>query len=228
MSKKGDHNGRFYSWEVIVYTTPDVLQEVVLSYSEVSNYLIVYHDKDKFEDENGQIQDLKPHCHLYGSFVRRLSRVKVAKDLSFLAPFGDDNERLFTVLKENIIEIEGSLRDCAVYATHQKEISPLKFKYSVNDLISSDLKVFMRSKANVDNIAFSILQDMEVGFSLRDLAIKYGRDFVIHYRQYKDFFEDMKFEERQRLEASLSPVVDESIQIEFEIDSLKSHRKRSF
>ena len=196
-------NSRLYSWEIISYVDDNDINywiDCIKSYQYTVNYLCILHDKD-MDLTTGSL--IKPHIHTYITLRRETSRTKLARDLNV---YSGGN---YIVLKENITYIKGSLSDCYEYALHLNE--PDKYHYDVSSLFSSDLRRFKRCQGLVDNKGFSVLEDFENGLSLREMAIKYGRDFIIHYDQYRYFYDCMSQEEvsRRKLEEKKIEIIQE-------------------
>lgn len=186
MKKKSDDPrcGRFYSLEVVVYATPDELIDVLSNVDFVSNYCMIYHDKDKLSDGS----PAKEHTHCALTFSHRVSISYVSKRLSF---FSVDK---FTVNENQIELIKGTLQDYYDYILHRYE--PTKYLYSSDLIRCTCPRLFKKNCALQENVAYLIICDIENDCSLRYMAKKYGRDFILHYTQYRDFCFDMKYQER--------------------------------
>lgn len=185
---------RRYSWEVICYAPKEDVLKVISKYEDMSHYLLVTHDRDKLED--GSLKKL--HTHLYITLRVQKYRKRLAEDISFLA------DGLFTVVKENIEAIKGSLRDCWKYAQHLEQ--PNKERYSVDELVSDKMEVFSECKTNSDdNIGWNVLEDLASGCSLREMAQKYGRDFILNFRKYDLFYRCMLQDDFDHLTGTVRP-----------------------
>ena len=155
--------GRFYSFEIISYWI-DVngWKDVLDSFVETSNYLFIVHDKDCFKDVDGVIKPKTPHIHTYLSVRREMSFQKISKELSFLAPFVN-GAPVFTVLPENIRQIDGSLSDCFDYALHTKFRDDIEhFNYDKSELHYTNLKYFTKSRQTNNKLLILIIMNNEI------------------------------------------------------------------
>lgn len=175
---------RVYSCEVIIYSTPNTIQNCIQNWDYIRHWLIALHDKDV--DENGA--PLKDHCHCYLTFRGNVSFSYIAKNLTLVS------NGAFIVDVANVQRISGSYRDCYLYAIHANE--PDKFQYSPDILFSDSLRFWKRDYSTPDNVAYQIVKDMEAGVRLREMAQKYGREFILNYSRYHDFFDLLRDSER--------------------------------
>lgn len=174
---------RAYSFEVIVYSENvkdfDDLVCLLKSEKTITHWLISpLHDSDY--DDNGNVK--KAHYHVYCFFSGNRSFDSVSV---FFTPF--------CVLPNNVALIKGKKKDCYAYSVHLTQ--PDKHLYAVSDIVCDSLSVWCPSEKNdkVDNTC-RILTDLVNGVPLYQMAKDYGRDFVIHYRAYREFVSDMKWQ----------------------------------
>lgn len=95
------------------------------------------------------------------------------------------------------------------YLTHSDSDSILagKHQYSDEEIIDVGLLSTVEKKDSHD-FTYTIMLQLERGVPLRSLLRIYGKDFLYHYRQYKEFLEDMKEQERRiELYSGLKPTV---------------------
>lgn len=134
-------------------------EEDVLKVCRASqHYAYILHDKDKKE----------PHWHLVCTF-------KIWKSLSSIKSIIDNGQN---VLGEEIHDKQAAYR----YLTHKD--NPEKYQYEEED-VKSDNKEFWRGEEQGD--VAELLDDIIDGMSFRDMAIKYGKDFVKNYRAYAHY-----------------------------------------
>lgn len=174
---------RSYSFEVIVYLDNvqdfDDLVSLLKNERTVTHWLISpLHDSDY--DDNGNVK--KAHYHIYCYFSGNRSFDSVSKFFGF-----------FNVLPENVSLIKGRKIDCYAYSCHLKQ--PDKHLYDVSDIVCDTVSVWCPSGKNdkIDNTC-RILTDLMNGVPLFQMARDYGRDFVIHYRAYREFVSDIKWQ----------------------------------
>lgn len=99
------------------------------------------------------------------------------------------------------------LNDAFLYLTHESNsaVSAGKALYDVKDVRTNDFGYFRgdyssaskkeRVEKCTENTAYQILCDMESGVKLREMAKRYGREFIINFNRYNDFYTLMKHEE---------------------------------
>lgn len=151
---------RFYSfWIVTYHTNKAIIDDFV---SNCFKYAYILHDKD----------DTDPHYHILCSFKQNKSFESVRQ----LFPSGQN-----TIVKR-LVDKFGSYS----YLSHQFE--PDKFHYNPSDIVCNDLNYFVERTTNaIDNDAFISDLMPDSGLSYRDLAIKYGRDFIRNFKSYLAF-----------------------------------------
>lgn len=100
------------------------------------------------------------------------------------------------------------LNDAFLYLTHESNsaVSAGKALYDVKDVRTNDFGYFrgdyssagrkLETEKCAENTAYQILCDMERGISLRDMARRYGREFIINFNRYNDFYGLMKEQEQ--------------------------------
>lgn len=134
-------------------------EEDVLKVCRVSqHYAYILHEKEEKE----------MHWHLLCTF-------KVWKSLASIKSMIDNGQN---VLGEEMHDKQAAFR----YLTHKD--NPEKYQYE-EELIKSDDKGFWRGEEQGDVI--ELIDDIIKGMSFRDMAIKYGKDFVKNYRTYAHY-----------------------------------------
>lgn len=163
---------RPYSFNIVTYITD--LNSISNFCSLTFKYAYILHDKDL---------NKSPHYHIICSFKQNKSFESVRK----LFP---DNQN--TIVKK-LIDKYGAFE----YLTHKN--NPDKYQYP-DDLVSTnDLKYFSRPLAKqffneqfLFDICFSSL-------SQYDLALRYGRDYIVHRSHYLSF-KDLVLQEQKDIE----------------------------
>lgn len=163
---------RPYSFNIVTYITD--LNSISNFCSLTFKYAYILHDKDL---------NKSPHYHIICSFKQNKSFESVRK----LFP---DNQN--TIVKK-LIDKYGAFE----YLTHKN--NPDKYQYP-DDLVSTnDLKYFSRPLAKqflneqfLFDICFSTL-------SQYDLALRYGRDYIVHRSHYLSF-KDLVLQEQKDIE----------------------------
>lgn len=128
----------------------------------VQYYAIKTHDKD----------DGEPHTHLLIKFYRNQW---VNKLLDY-----------FHV--DSVTDCSNSVKARWNYLIHNSETcrQENKYQYDIKDVLTNDFNYFnnLSGSVNTDTSAINIVEDILSGCSERELITKYGRDYVIHRKQY--------------------------------------------
>lgn len=178
---------RYYSFKGVTYLSEETLR-AKLQHKDVKQWAYILHDKDKNEDG----ADKEPHRHV-------LVIVKANKSIDAMRRMFESEEG--NTLFKPIDEIQHDYR----YLTHKDDES--KYKYNSEDIKCSSTEYWAKvsrdeeteSKTNEDFI--NDLEDPKM--TRRNLAIKWGRDYMKNYRAYEAFIRNMQREEYLRNEIAL-------------------------
>lgn len=190
MSEKRNYNDgttlntRAYSWDIVIYEiSKEYLQEklnTLTNIGVVKHYAYIIHNMDKQLDDNNNIIDKPLHCHLLITFNQNVS-IKTIK------------ERIIEYTEHNMFgqplkDKRGAYR----YLTHKDDSD----KYQYNDIdivnyddyfskfdITTDLQV-SKEYQEINNM----IDDYST-LSYRQLACKYGKDFIRNFRAYQFYFD---------------------------------------
>lgn len=159
---------RNYSFNIVTYVTN--IESIIDFCSLTFKYAYIFHDKDL---------NKSPHFHIICSFKQNKSFDSVRK------AFPDDQNTLVQKLIDKYSSFE--------YLTHKND--PDKYQYDDALVTTNDLKYFSRPLSKefsneqfLFDICFSTL-------SQYDLALRYGRDYIIHRIQYLEFKNIVLFEQ---------------------------------
>lgn len=200
---------------LIFYGSEEELKSLLEKYSvRISHYAYILHDKDIYADDllrddgtyvhkKGEIEI--PHFHLLVSFYNghTLSAVKKLFTTKLDKPRAE-------VITDKVIQYE--------YLIHKND--PDKYQYPKTDIVSDNLHYFEKmcirgDKTDTDEKAVSIVNDILAGISPRILMHRYGRDFIIHYNQYKDMADLIRehdYNERIGKDSSFDRVVERELE----------------
>lgn len=178
---------RYRPWTIVFYGTQKELFQILHKYSErIAHYAFAYHDKDVYEEDEYEEDkttlkhkkgDLKkPHFHLVVDFYNGCTFTAVKK----LFTTAEDNPRVSNIV-DRVAQYE--------YLWHKN--NPEKYQYSADIVVSDDINYYEKlcitgDKRDSDNIAESIINDLLRKVSPRLMVNRYGRDFVIHMKQYQE------------------------------------------
>ncbi len=163
---------RYYSFRIITYAKEEEFQKL-LKYGTKWEY--IFHDSDVKED--GTLKE--PHWHI-NIVLREWKTVEAVCKLI------EGNQNSLAIPMND-------KRDAHEYLTHKND--PDKFQYDENLIKSSEKKLWedKESKTDENENFMAILESRTI--SLREKAIRLGRDYIKNYFKYESFIKEMKQEE---------------------------------
>ena len=169
---------RSRNWSLVTYLDKVTLCQRLCSIENVRYYAFIVHDKDKTAD------GLPKPAHIHLALC-----LNSARTLAQLSP-------RFSDIASNAGNCFGqptrSNRAIIEYFTHKNE--PEKYQYNDLDIISNNLEYFKNDETDEDN-TYMIIEDLLKGKSLKEVAKIYGRAFIYHYQNFKQFIADVKEQE---------------------------------
>ena len=138
--------------------------------------------------------DAPPHIHIFMCFGSDRRGTDILKWFDNLI---DEKGQLINTRFEAVKSSE-SLLD---YLTHKNEAD--KFQYSEADIIYSSEQAREKLLEDTTDNGFGALDEMLNGIPLREIARRYGKDFIRNYYSYKALKNDIIDEER-RIEQKLA------------------------
>ena len=152
-------------FSAVSYTDTTVLRKVIEKYgSRIKSYAWIVHDKDEAD------------YHIHFVF-HTLNSYTYKTIVGWFRAVQDDDDKRNTFV-QSIIDRQGIID----YLTHKNE-SNEKFKYNEEDIASDNIDDFLGEEAKDES--YEILEDMLANVPYRELARKYGRDFIYHFDNYK-------------------------------------------
>ncbi|MCH5202914.1 MAG: hypothetical protein J1F17_06880 [Oscillospiraceae bacterium] len=164
---------RYYRFCIVTYNDENSIKKL-LEQSNKWEYIV--HDKDKTDK----------HIHINCSFeqqksLRRVLALVEGKQNTFVQPMRDSI-------------------GAHQYLTHENE-SEEKYKYDVKDIKSNDLEHWTREKPDSN---YEFITDLLRGeLSYREMALKYGRDYIRNFKSYNNFVEAVREQERNSKEITV-------------------------
>lgn len=193
-----DNKSRIRHFNMVLYSTEDELLKMFVKYKErITRYAYIVHDKcvydrDIYEEDGKTLKHKqgeaeKVHIHLLLSVYNNTTCSAIKK----LFSTDTDKPRV-----EPMNDIYGSFR----YLIHKD--NPEKYQYDLLSVQSNDMNYYLSLETNgerkeSDQKAWEIVQLLRQDTSPMIIAKRYGRDFIIHYRQYKDFCDSVTLWERE-------------------------------
>lgn len=172
------------SFSLVTYLDVFHVQDVLLKHDkQIRAYAYIEHDKDV--DENG---DIKPrHIHI---LIRTIQGRTVRDICNWFSGFFDYNGLGINTLGQEMHDISNSY----LYLTHStpQALEEGKYQYSPNDICTNNREYFEKASYNdEDNITLAVTELLE-GKPLKEVALKYGRDFILHYQSIRHLVNDIK------------------------------------
>lgn len=171
---------RYYSWALVIYDYVDNQMELellllsLLKQNIISNYIFILHDKDEAE----------PHIHLGLTFKQNVSLAKIKQVLE---------------LGQNIFGVKlGDRKSYYDYLLHNEEEA--KNIYDPNLIHSNNYVYFCDNKIVYDKETERIqnmIEDYLNNETYLFMALKYGRDWILNYDRYRDYFDLIRSQERE-------------------------------
>lgn len=189
MPKKKNYNDgtkittRAYTFDLVIYEIDqEYLQnrlDMLVNNGYVNHYAYIQHDKDIEIDENGNEVKKPLHTHLLINFDQNVS-VKQIK------------ERILEYTEHNTFgqplkDKRGAYR----YLTHKDNVDKYQYDESLihsnDDYFKSFDKSLITSECKESDEINQMINDYGT-LSYRQLAIKYGRDFIKNFKAYEYYF----------------------------------------
>ena len=152
------HKVRARQFFIRTYLNPDEFEPIIKA---ARNWAYILHDKDGGE----------PHYHIIAVFKNARSE-------------GGIKATIPNTQQTRIEIVKNGIEACYRYLTH--EDNPEKYHYSKDEIQSNGKGYFEENKAEHET-AEQMIDDILQGLSLRELARRYGRDFMKNWRKYIEF-----------------------------------------
>lgn len=165
---------RFYSFRIVTYAKEEEFQEL-LKYGTKWEYIL--HDKDKKEDGTTK----EPHWHINITLKQWKSIKGVCKLVK-----SEQN-----TLAIPLIDREKAHR----YLTHKDDKE--KYQYNEEEIKTSEKKFWEETESKEGENEEFIRIIESVRLTIREKAIKLGKDYIKNYKKYEEFKEAMQQEESQ-------------------------------
>lgn len=186
-------NQRARNFACITYHMEDVIKSVLELYAgAINHYAYICHDKDYKED--GTLKE--KHYHVILSFynARTVSAVR----------------KLFPSNQNTLAQIVHDKTAMFAYLTHEDE--PEKVQYDKSLVVCDDREYWdkLSTVGENDNRTLSLLEDIIKRVPLREMVLRYGRDFVINRQHYYYFAVRMMHQEEYLRSCEECKKLDES------------------
>lgn len=176
-----------YRWSLVTYASPEEIQRVC---EKALHYAYVLHDKD----------DNEPHRHVLLVFRSQRTLSAIRKDIA-----SEQNTN-----GQKLRDLYAAFR----YLTHEEQTD--KQLYDESIIVCDDVNYWKNLKEDdgEDYETDHLLDDIITGLSYRELARRYGRDFIKNHASYIDFAVNVYKQEHgtmfeyQRIQWQYGPVKD--------------------
>lgn len=166
-----DNGSRAYRYFCVSYAPLEFILSALRERSK--HWLYCYHCREPDPSKN--------HIHFICSFHQWKS-YKQVRDI-----FSDGISNTFV---QQLISLDRALH----YLTHEDD--PSKVQYSSDEFVSDDLSLWLKgSVLSKEDSNKQFLDDL-LSLSSREMAIRYGRDFIRNYDKYQQFADILKAEAR--------------------------------
>ena len=175
-----EKESKIYNVSLISYAPVSFIKSTLENHlSQIKAFSFCYHDRDI--DDNGKPKE--PHIHI---LICSKMPMYLSTYINWFKYINDNGEKENT-LGQKLVDIKGSYQ----YLIHEND--PDKFQYEPTERISynSDFFVF----CDPEDKAKLALTDILAGCSLRDCALRYGRDFIYHYGHMRQLIKDIEEQE---------------------------------
>lgn len=162
-------NERVRNYALITYHNEETIQntmQYLTSNGRVRHWAYIPHDKDKNEDGS----EKEKHIHLLLQLNNSMSNTAV--------------RALFPQGANTLAQAMYDKADCFNYLTHKDK--PDKYQYPETDIKADNITYWQNlQKGEADDKTMNIIDDLIEGLPMRLLVSRYGRDFVVNYRNYE-------------------------------------------
>lgn len=165
-------NVRAYSWSLITYATSNEVHQFILEHLDIIKYYAyIVHDNDIKDDGTPK----EKHIHLLLVFNYSIQLGAIINKMRF------ECNTMGEPMRDKVSAYN--------YLTHKDNCD--KYQYNELDIITNNKEYFLstttRIKKEDENFKYlELIEDLCKGYTFRDMIIKYGRDFIIHYKQYQE------------------------------------------
>lgn len=183
-------SGRYRKFSLITYLHQIQIDSVLCKHwNQIRAYAYAYHDKDTNEDGTPK----EPHTHLIivTHCTCTLSAVR-----RWFDGFVKDGKPVTTTAQKMTDEFE--MYEYLIHNTLAAKAAD-KYQYDPKIRQSNNHEYFKANEAsNWDNIQLACEMILK-GTSIHDCGKKFGRDFILHYRQIKDYLCDVRLWENEHI-----------------------------
>lgn len=166
-------------FSLVSYVPAEHILQVLQSHSKsIRGFAYATHDKDLNDD--GTLKAIHTHIVLWLYDGRALD------DIRRWFRYTDSDGQAVNTLGQFCLDISSAYE----YLTHQN--TPEKYQYSPDIVVCTDESLFENASEVNEDSALGALNDLIDGMPLREVAAKYGRDFIFHYHHIKLLLDDIK------------------------------------
>ena len=170
-----EKESKIYNVSLITYCPLSFVETVLKNHvSQLKAFSYCLHDRDK---------DKEPHIHII--IISKMPMLLQTYINWF--KFIDENDNKVNTFGEKLVDIKGAYQ----YLLHLN--SPEKYQYDEKQRKTFNTDFF--ELKNHEDKSILALTDILAGCSLRDCALRYGRDFIYHYAHMRQLIIDIEQQE---------------------------------
>lgn len=175
-SKRNNSNARTRLFALVTYATDiDIMLALSLHSEQIRYSCYILHDRDRKDD--GELKEQHYHIVIECYNPYRISAIR-----SWFAHIKDNKLQPVTTLVQPVID----RKEIIDYLTHENRKD--KAQYSRDEVVnySQALLIAKEKPRTDDDKALLILDDMIAGVPEYQLCRRYGREYIINARHYRD------------------------------------------
>lgn len=176
---------RTRKFSAVTYLDEQQIKEVLQKHNKnIKAYAYILHDKDT---------NKKPHRHLLLTTINATTKTAVK---AWFSGYADSSGLPINTMIEEMHDSYSSW----CYLVHKDSSGNKiegKAEYNLEDIKSFNKEIYIDEVSNDKDTITCAVVDLLDGLTLKEVAIKYGRDFIIHYHSIKLLLNDIQIQESE-------------------------------
>lgn len=169
---------RSRKFSLVSYCTPEFILSALQNHERsIRGYAFATHDKDRNDD--GTLKEVHTHIVLW------LFDGRTVDDIRRWFRYTDSDGQAVNTLGQFCLDVTSAFE----YLTHKN--APDKYQYDDDIVICTDDSLFNGLSDVCEDTAVGALQELINGVPLKEVAFRYGRDFIFHYSHIKLLIDDI-------------------------------------
>lgn len=175
---KSDKNIKVRCWSCIIYMPTYLLEKrlsSLIAFSNLLHYAYIEHDSDVLAD--GSPAEVHVHITLYFKYPVRYAYIHDSFCLDSSNVLAEPLSDRYTMVNEYFIHLN----------------RPDKYQYPFSLVYSDDIDFWQNNGVKSTDTSVDIIELMLSGESYLSLVHRFGKNFVYHYKAFKELVEDIKY-----------------------------------